>query len=90
MSQALNKVEVIMKITEIGFPLIKLHNLGFGGKEKTMEGFLLRRHQFFQQILPLTALKLSNPLFLTNEGSENSNFLLDKYICHLVFYQNIY
>lgn len=30
MSQALNKVEVIMKITEIGFPLIKLHNLGFG------------------------------------------------------------
>ena len=29
MSQALNKVEV-MKITEIGCPLIKLHNLGFG------------------------------------------------------------
>ena len=72
MSQALNKVEV-MKITEIGCPLIKLHNLGFGvgGRGKTMDGSLLRRHQLFQQILPLTALKLSNPLFLTIEGSEN-------------------
>lgn len=40
MSQALKKVEVIMKITEIGFPLIKLHNLGCRGKKtNTVEGF---------------------------------------------------
>lgn len=32
----------------------------------------------FPQILPLTVLKLGNPLFLTIEGSERSNFLLDK------------
>ena len=61
-----------------------------GEKNKHSGRFLLRKHSLFQQILPLTALKLGNPLFLTIEGSENSDFLLDKYICHLVFYQNIY
>lgn len=50
-----------------------------GGKKNKHNGsFLLRKHQLFQQILPLTALKLGNPLFLTIEGPENSNFLLDK------------
>lgn len=40
-SQVLNKVEVSVKITEMGFLFIKVHNLGCkkGKKKRTMEGF---------------------------------------------------
>ena len=58
MSQALNKVEMTVKITEIGFLLIKFQNFRSKKEKKTVEKVLpLRRHQLLHRILPLMILK---------------------------------
>ena len=79
-SEALNKVEVIVKIREVRFLLIRVHNLGCKEDKEWWKRFLsLRRSQFPLQILPLIALRLGNHLFLTI-GSDRSIFLDKLYI----------
>lgn len=74
-SEALNKVEVIVKIMELGFVLIRVHNLGCKkDKEQWKRVLSLRRSQFLPHILPLIVLRIGNHLFLTIIISDRSKF----------------
>lgn len=76
-SEALNKVEMIVKIMEVGFVLIRVHNLGCKKDKEQWKRFLsLRRSQFLPHTLPLPliALRIGNHVFLTIIISDRSNF----------------